>query len=331
MGRIREELETALTEIMKDPIIQTAINEVNNIYYPQEGQLTVEREVSPEWIRFTSRHPKYVAEKAARIAYEYREVYGIPEAGLSEFVVLAFVSALIHDLGYSHVLKGNPRLDNISRKLGQEVLQACGYHEEQIPSILDFVELHSIDKKGMELNDYPPISQIIALADALVHFHVYSKPGSTQNLDYGFYPELMWSWRQHGLFSKFGDESFAEFQAWVTKKIKRDYHKKLSFIPDIQDLASTNYQYLRIIFDKDYFNQQFLETNYSIISDYLQQIWDFKPQENDQNIRDQYENFRQTLVDALNRNQSEAGKKLPDEAYRALGWFLNIKNPDIQI
>jgi len=309
---------------MKDLRIQTAINEVNNIYHPQEDQLTVEREVSPEWIEFTSRHPKYVAEKAARIAYEYREVYDIPEVGLSEFVVLAFVSALIYDLGYSHVLKGNPGLDNISRKLGQEVLQACGYHEEQIPSILDFVELHSIDKKGMELNDYPPISQIIALADALVHFHVYPRPGSTQNLDYGFYPELMWSWRQHGLF-----ESFTKFQAWVAKKIERDYHKKLSFMPGIQKLATTNYQYLRIIFDKDYFNKQFLETNYSIISDYLQQIWDFKPQENGQDIRDQYENFRQTLVDAL--NQSQAGKKLPNEAYHALGWFLNIKNPDIQI
>jgi hypothetical protein len=178
----------------------------------------------------------------------------------------------------------------------------------------------------MELNDYPPISQIIALADALVHFHVYSEPGSTQNLDYGFYPELMWSWRQHGLF-----ESFAEFQAWVTKKIKRDYHKKLSFVPDIQNLASTNYQYLRIIFDKDYFNEQFLETDYSIISDYLQQIWDFEPQENDQDIRGQYEKFRKILVDTLNRNQSQEGKKLPDEAYHALRWFLNIKNPDIQI
>jgi hypothetical protein len=313
---------------MKNRIIQTAINEVNNIYYPQEDQSTVEREVSPEWIGFTSRHPKYVAEKAAQIAYKYREVYGIPEAGLSEFVVLAFVSALIHDLGYSRVLKGNDKLDNISRELGQEVLQACGYSGEGIPDILNSVELHSIDKKDRDLNDYPPISQIIALADALVHFHVYSEPGSTQNLDYGFYPELMWSWRQHRLF-----KSFAKFQAWVTKKIERDYHKKLSFIPDIQDLASTNYQYLRIIFDKDYFNEQFLETDYSIISDYLQQIWDFEPQENSQDIRGQYENFRKILINRLNenKNQSQAGKKLPDEAYHALRWFLNIKNPDIQI
>jgi len=323
------ELMSMFTEIMEGSGIQMAISEVDKIYYPLEGQdqlLGVERNVSPEWIGFTSRHPKYVAQKAAKIAYEHGEAYGIPAENLSEFVVLAFVSALIHDLGYSHVLKGDSQLDNISRMLGQKVLQACEYSDKEIIDILNYVELHSIDREGIELSDYPPISQIIALADALVHFHVYSEPSSAQKLDYGFYPELMWSWRQHGLF-----KSFTKFQAWVAKKIERDYHKKLYFIPEIQELATTNYQYLQIIFSERHFSEQFPEASYSIISDYLQQIWDFEPKKNDQDTRDQYENFRKTLVDRLNENQSQIDKKLPAVAYEAFKWFLNIKNPDMQI
>lgn len=143
-------------------------------------------------------------------------------------VELAQVAALLHDVADIRMKRLEPGHEEESLKIAREVMQECGYSEEEIALVVDdAIRYHSCH------GDERPASKeglILATADSLAH------------LQTNFYVFATWS------FGKLGRD-LGFLIDWVLKKLERDLNNKISF-DDIREEARPDYERIKELFSR---------------------------------------------------------------------------------
>jgi len=139
-------------------------------------------------------------------------------------VEYTMAGALLHDIAYAVMDKSDPDLEKTSFDIGKEMLSSVGFSKEDQNIILnDIIKPHSCDEElpvGAE-------GKVLATADALAHF--------TSD----FYPYFIWN---RLLFP-----DYEHLKSWVSKKIERDFTRKIFFEEERENVREI-YNSLKRIF-----------------------------------------------------------------------------------
>lgn len=140
---------------------------------------------------------------------------------------LAHAAALLHDIADYKMKRGNPAHEEESLKIAREIMEECGYSEEEVKLVVDdAIRFHSCH------DGERPQSQeglVLATADTLAH------------LKTDFYIFATWA-----LAKQF---TLDEVKAWVLKKLDRDLNNKISF-DDIREDARPDYERLKTLYSR---------------------------------------------------------------------------------
>ena len=151
---------------------------------------------------FFQGHVKIVADYSRKIARENKLD-----------VEICVLASLFHDIAR---IKGidDPELMNQSLEMTGEMMKKHGYDDRIIKSVQEAILHHSCRDKIPRTKE----GKAIATADALAHLMT------------DFYLVLTYTkWGHHS-------KTLSEYRTWVSKKIERDYNKKI-FFPKYKKIA----------------------------------------------------------------------------------------------
>jgi len=187
------------------PRIQQLRNKVEELYRARHFA----RDGWADWM--WERHVMVVASHAEKLA----ERYGAN-------VDLAVAGALLHDIADAVMGRQNPGHKAESERMARELLQECGFSEEETRIVADdAIRFHSChEEKPQSLE-----GKILATADALAHL-------KTSFYDYGIQ-----AMRERG-------ESSEQIGQWVSEKIERDFYKKIAF-EEVREKAKVDYERIK--------------------------------------------------------------------------------------
>lgn len=161
-------------------------------------------------------HVLVVADYATKLAKKY---------GANE--ELARVSALLHDIADTQMLRSNPKHAATSLHLARTFMNETGFADEEIKLVVDdAIRYHSCHN-----GDHPTSQEgkILATADAIAH------------LKTDFYLFTTWA------FAK--EMSLTEIKKWTLEKIERDFHKKI-FFEEIRKEVHPDYERIKTFFSR---------------------------------------------------------------------------------
>lgn len=161
-------------------------------------------------------HTQWVAEKATLLANKY-----------GANVETVFCAALLHDLGDSRYERGDSRFDAWSWERGKSILKSAGYRKQQRDAILEAVRTHSCHPGHLPITIE---GKIVSTADGMWH------------LQTSFFPAICFMNRPSSV------STYAEWQQWFIEKIERDFHKKM-FFTDEQDEVREDFDALKRVFE----------------------------------------------------------------------------------
>lgn len=163
-------------------------------------------------------HVQWVAGKAAELAHKY-----------GANVDKTFAAALLHDFGDVWMERSDEGFDEKSAFEAKQILMSAGFNDDETQEIIDHIIAPHSCYEGEPLPDLLE-AQVMATADGLAHLLT------------DFYNQ----------FEKLGQPTSDkdEFRKWASRKVERDYSRKL-FFEDERNVAKKRYEELSRYFSDD--------------------------------------------------------------------------------
>lgn len=160
-------------------------------------------------------HVPVVAKKTEELALQFNADVDIAVAG-----------AWLHDFGDVFVHRHAADHEDVSKNEAVKILKQANYSEIEIEKVLQEVIAPHSCRDGFLPTTLE--GKVMATADALAH------------LTTNFYVQFAWKHLPE-------NKTFAQFIAWVTAKIERDFHTKI-FFDEIKEVVRFRYDALKEIF-----------------------------------------------------------------------------------
>ncbi|HSX06581.1 MAG TPA: HD domain-containing protein [Candidatus Saccharimonadia bacterium] len=180
-----------------------------------EELYTAQNPAADEWIDWAyPNHVLVVATLAEKIAKAQQAN-----------VEFAVAGALLHDIADAVMARENPDHEAESLRIATTLLQETCFSPEDTEFIIkEIITPHSC----REISPTTLEGKVMATADGAAHFVT------------DFYP--VFCWRHYG-----PEDNYQVFRDWVTKKIEKDFTKKL-FFEDIKQEIRPRYEAVKLLF-----------------------------------------------------------------------------------
>ena len=141
---------------------------------------------------------------------------------------IAYCAALLHDLGDSEYERGHPDFDTWAMNTSSQILKKADFSKEEAGEIIEAIRTHSCHNGNLPTTLE---GKILATADAMWHYQT------------SFFAEICYMNKPNSA------NNYKKWQEWFNEKIERDYHVKI-FFEDERNEVKSDYLALKLVFNK---------------------------------------------------------------------------------